>query len=43
VKLPRTVRAGGLLLLAACTSTLTPQQEWVMTNFEECRTETRRR
>jgi hypothetical protein len=29
-----------LLLLAACAPTLTPQQEWVMTTFEQCRTET---
>jgi hypothetical protein len=29
-----------LLLLAACAPTLTPQQEWVMTKFEECRTKT---
>jgi hypothetical protein len=29
-----------LLLLAACAPTLTPAQEWVMTNFEQCRVET---
>jgi hypothetical protein len=31
-----TLPAGGLLLLAACALTLTPQQEWVMTKLEEC-------
>jgi hypothetical protein len=33
----RPLTAGGLLLLAACAPKLTPQQEWVMTKFEECR------
>ena len=36
----RPLPAGALLLLAACVPTLTPQQEWVMTKFEECRTKT---
>ena len=30
-----------MLLLAACAPTLTPQQEWVMDNFESCRIETK--
>ena len=37
----RPLPAGALLLLAACAPTLTPQQEWVMSNFESCRTETK--
>jgi hypothetical protein len=36
----RPLPIGGLLLLAACAPSLTPQQEWVMTKFEECRTRT---
>ena len=36
----RSLPASGLLLLAACAPTLTPAQEWVMTNFEQCRVET---
>lgn len=31
---------GSAFLLAACAPNLTPQQEWVMTTFEACRTET---
>lgn len=29
-----------LPLASGCAPALTPQQEWVMTNFEECRIET---
>lgn len=31
---------GSVLLLVACAPNLTPQQEWVMTTFEACKTET---
>jgi hypothetical protein len=36
----RAAFAAGTLLLAACVPALTPQQEWVMTNFQSCRLET---
>ena len=35
------VRVGALaLVLCGCAAELTPQQEWVMKNFEECKRET---
>jgi hypothetical protein len=40
VRRHRPLPAGVLLLLVGCAPTLTPQQEWVMTKFEECRTKT---
>jgi hypothetical protein len=36
----RLLTLAGSLLLTACAPNLTPQQEWVMTTFEACRTET---
>jgi hypothetical protein len=36
----RPLLVSAALLLAACAPKLTPQQEWVMDNFESCRTET---
>jgi hypothetical protein len=36
----RAFLGGGALLLTACAPTLTPQQEWVMSNFDSCRRET---
>jgi len=41
VNVPRMLLASGALLLAACAPKFTPQQEWVMDNFESCRTETK--